>query len=439
MQRFVSAKLGVHKLLRRCFYHNRRACMAEDGDDDLQTTTARHLDRLLSFAADSPYYGPLLTRRELSALPVLTKAIIRRRRDDLLTSRAAEKGVQATSSGGSTGDPITIVQDAGHCAWNEATKDYYFQHFLGVERGAVRSVWLWGSEHDLLKLGSRWDRMRVTASRSLQNMLFFNTFSVNEKSWLHYMEQIERFRPHYIAGYAGSLYQMATVAHKHNVRLYRPAFLHSSAELLRDFMRERIEEQFGARVYDFYGSREVGAIAGECASGRMHVFSMNNFVEVLGDVGDEGGEVAADAEGRLIVTNLHNYAMPLLRYEIGDTGSLSSQRCPCGSDLPVLQSLTGRSTDHFLLRDGTLVHGEFFTHLFYFRAWVASFQVDQLDCDRVHISVILATEPDKDDMREITASIRTVMGQECAVEWRFVDSIPKTVQGKHLYTRRLFD
>ena len=427
----------MHKLLRWRGYRSRRACAVElAADGNLQTTADRHLDMLLSFIADSPYYGPALTRRELSALPVLTKEIIRRRRRDLLTSRAAEEGVFANSSGGSTGEPITIMQDASYWSWTEAAQDYYFEHFLGLERGAARSVWLWGSEHDLMKLRSPWAKLRVDASHFLQNKLFLNTFAVDEKMWLQYVERIARFRPHYIAGYAGSLYQLASVARKHNIRLYRPSFVYSSAELLQDFMRRRIEEQFHTRVYDYYGSREVGAIAGECASGRMHVLIMNNIVEVLDQ---EGGEAAAKSEGRLIVTNLHNYAMPLLRYEIGDTGSLSGERCPCGSELPVLQSLTGRITDHFRLHDGTLVHGEFFTHLFYFRDWVAQFQVDQLACDRVHLSVVLAAEPDERDMQEITASIRVAMREECTVQWRFVDSIPKTPQGKHLFTRRLFD
>ena len=407
--------------------------MAEAG---LQATAARHLDRLLSFVADNAYYGPLLTAREVAVLPVLTKDIIRRRRNDLLTRHVAKKGVVANSSGGSTGTPITIMQDAEYWTWSEASQDYYFQNFLNIERCAARSVWLWGSERDLMNLASRRDRWRVATSHFLQNKLFLNTFAVGEAQWLEYMERIARYRPHYVAGYAGSLYQIATVARKHNVRLYRPAFVYSSAELLQDFMRMRIEEQFGTRVYDYYGSREVGAIAGECASGRKHILAMNNLVEVLDD---KGSCVAAGTEGRLIVTNLHNYAMPLLRYEIGDTGSLAGDHCPCGSELPVLQSLTGRVTDHFRLEDGTLIHGEYFTHLFYFREWVAHFQVDQLESDRVRISVVLAGNRSDSDMQEITAGIRIVMGQECGVEWRFVDAIPKTVHGKHLFTRRLFD
>ena len=438
------AAVAAHKLLRWNSYSGRRACAAEMAEAGLQATAARHLDGLLAFVADNAYYGPLLNGRErgqppngrdISVLPVLTKDIIRRRRDDLLTKPMAKNGVVGTSSGGSTGAPITIMQDAEYRAWSEATKDYYFLHFLDVERWAARSVWLWGSERDLLG-GSRRDGLRVATSHFLQRMLFLNTFAVSDAQWLEYIDGIARYRPHYVAGYAGSLYQIATVARRHNIPLYRPAFVYSSAERLQDFMRARIEEQFGTRVYDFYGSREVGAMAGECSAGRKHIFAANNRVEVLDN---KGSSVAAGEEGRLIVTNLHNHAMPLLRYEIGDTGSLATDPCPCGSELPALQSLTGRVTDHFRLADGTLIHGEYFTHLFYFREWVAHFQVDQLASNQVRISVVLAGARNEPDMREITAGIRVVMGQECDVEWCFVDAISKTKHGKHLFTRRLFD
>ncbi len=178
---------------------------------------------------------------------------------------------------------------------------------------------------------------------------------------------------------------MARAARKYNVRLYQPKFVYSSAEMLRDFMRKEIEEAFNTKVYDYYGSREVGAIAGECSMGCRHVFVMNNLVEILDDT---NRQVRDGEEGKIIITNLHNYSMPMIRYDIGDLGVMSADRCGCGSSLPVLERLTGRVTDHFLLRNGTRVHGEFFTHLFYFRDWVEQFQIDQLDYDYLRISVV---------------------------------------------------
>jgi len=81
-------------------------------------------------------------------------------------------------------------------------------------------------------------------------------------------------------------------------------------------MREEIEFVFGTKAYDFYGSREVSNIAGECDAGRMHLFDFWNCVEVLDDT--KTRQVSTGQEGAVAITNVFNYSMPLIRYDIGD-------------------------------------------------------------------------------------------------------------------------
>ena len=401
--------------------------------EDPHALSQRHLAGLLKYAAEhSAYYAKLLEDGGgLQSLPVLTKEIMRDRFDDIRTFPPRPTAYR-NSSGGSTGRPATFIQDAHYASWSNATQGYYFKEMLGVEMNAVKNLWLWGSERDSLQLKDRGFRGR--AANFLTNKIFLNTFDVDESTWLEYIDVIRRYRPHYVAGYAGSLYEMARVARRHNIRLYKPVFLYSSAETLRDFMRAEIEEQFGTKVHDYYGSREVGAIAGECAQGNRHIFVMNNLVEVLDD---EGCPVEDGTEGRLIITCLHNYSFPMIRYEIGDVGALASEPCSCGSKLPHLSSLSGRITDHFILKSGKLVHGEFVTHLFYFRDWVDQFQVDQLEFDRFRIRVVTRGKVNEDDVREINGSVRLVMGADCKLEWEYPDFIDKSSQGKFVFTRCL--
>ena len=392
-----------------------------------------HLAKLLTFLREyNRYYSQFLSYGEgLDTLPILTKEIVRERFDDL---RSIPSGPSAykNSSGGSTGRPVTLIQDANYSSWLNATQGYYFREFLGVEMNTVKNVWLWGSERDSLHL--REHRIRSRVGAFLSNKVFLNTFDVDDRRWLEYIEVIRRYRPHYVAGYAGSLYQIARFAREHNLRLHQPSFVYSSAEMLRDFMRSEIEEQFNTKVYDYYGSREVGAIAGECSKGNRHVFSTNNLVEVFDD---NDQPILDGSEGRLIVTNLHNYSLPMIRYDIGDTGALGLQPCGCGSVLPVLKHLSGRIYDHFILKGGKLVYGEFITHLFYFRDWVDQFQVDQLDHDRLRIRVVCRDAVNENDVQDITQSIRFVMGANCNLDWEYVDSIDKSPQGKFLFTRCL--
>ena len=394
----------------------------------------------------------LPVHRVLNKLPILTKQHLRDHFASLHTVGEFPRTYRNTS-GGSTGQPVVLTQDAPYSSWSNATKGYYFREFLGVEMNDVKNIWLWGSERDLPHRGhlaKHSHRRDFSRNRTL-----LNTFqATTDQGWLDFIDFIGRHRPYYVAGYAGSLYHMAKVARRHNVRLYRPRFVYSAAETLRDFMREEIESQFDVKVFDFYGSREVGAIAGECRFGRRHIFIMNNVVEVLPKSDGRGNAASSEAavrpeqsttcegeevlpEGRILVTNLHNLAFPLIRYEIGDTGAMGADpgNCPCGSRLPTLAKLTGRVSDHFVRRDGGLVHGEYFTHLFYFRPWVESFQVDQLAYDHIRVRVMLSGQADEGDVAEITRDIHAAMGNECKVEWHYVNEIDKSPQGKHLYTR----
>ena len=424
-------RFKLYRFIKRQNYQSYDSIISALSQTDPLSMSQDHLLMLLSHAGKyCEYYATFLSEPEnLRRLPVLTKEIIRQNFDSLQSVKQADR-TYVNSSGGSTGHPITLIQDTHYESWSNATQAYYFREFLGINMKDVKSVWLWGSERDTLKT----DTWRTKFGLRLQNRLLLNTFDTSEERWLNYINRIKSYRPYYVAGYAGSLYQMARVARKNNVRLYQPKFLYSSAEQLRDFMRVGIEEQFNTRVYDYYGSREVGAIAGECAEGSRHVFIQNNIVEIL----DDSDQVVKNGEeGRIVVTNLHNYSMPMIRYDIGDTGSMGGNDCVCGSQLPVLHTLTGRVTDHFISKQGTLIHGEFFTHLFYFRDWVEQFQVDQLSLDRVRVSIVRRSSVDEEDVADITRNIRLVMGHECDVEWRYVDEIESTAEGKHLYTRCL--
>jgi phenylacetate-CoA ligase len=125
--------------------------------------------------------------------------------------------------------------------------------------------------------------------------------------------------------------------------------------------------------------------------------------------------------------------MPLLRYQIGDRGVLAGQRQMGGQ---VLERVSGRNVDTFKLSDGTLIDGEYFTHLMYFRDWVRRFQIIQTEYDKVVFKVELnpPLEPPKADLIEIVAGARAVMGGSCHVNFEFPDEIPPAASGKFRFT-----
>jgi phenylacetate-CoA ligase len=201
-------------------------------------------------------------------------------------------------------------------------------------------------------------------------------------------------------------------------------------------MREQIEAVFATKVYNFYGATEVGSIAGECKEGLMHIFSFYNNVEIL-DNKDQ--PVNNGEEGRVIVTNLYNYLMPLIRYEIGDMALLGPKRCKCGNVLPTLENVTGRITDWFIKEDETTISPMFFMFLFmpkYRKRFLKKFQIIQEDYKKIRILIV--TENSKEiPQKEIDEKIKQMMGKDCKIIWEFVDEIPKTKSGKYIYIKSL--
>jgi phenylacetate-CoA ligase len=392
--------------------------------------TLSYRQALLKYARDHvPYYRQHLDG-DWTALPTLTKTLIRENLQDLQSDDLSTRQCLTTSSGGSTGQPISLVQDAEYREWNAATQDFFCRHLIGVDYGRVPTVVLWGSERDLFGLHESW-KHRIR--NWLLDTTFLNSFRMTQQDMARYVEIINRRKPVLLRGYAGSLYEMARFAKARGLRLHHPRKIWSAAETLRPFMRQAIEEMFNCPVHDFYGSREVGPMAGECEKGRLHIFSFNNLVEVV-DANNQ--PVGPGQEGRVLVTTLHNFAMPLIRYDIGDA-AVAGEPCDCGLALPTLARVLGRVTDHFKARDGTLVHGEYFTHLFYFRDWVREFQVLQRDFDLIEVYYVRHGTIAESDVAEINGKIRLVMGANCRIEWREVAEIPRTPQGKLLYTRSL--
>lgn len=132
--------------------------------------------------------------------------------------------------------------------------------------------------------------------------------------------------------------------------------------------------------------------------------------------------------------------MPLIRYDIGDIAikaEKGKENCSCGRGMPLIKSVRGRDVNLFKTKKNELIDGEYFTHLFYLKAWCKKFQVVQKDYEKIVVNVIIDNALEKQfmkDKEEIERNIKLVMGNDCIVIFNPVDSIPPTKEGKFLYT-----
>lgn len=198
-------------------------------------------------------------------------------------------------------------------------------------------------------------------------------------------------------------------------------------EVLDEESRADIAAGFQARVIDRYAAEETGMLAGECERGGRHLQSEVNLVEILDDA---GRPVPPGTEGNVVVTGLYNYAMPLIRYAIGDRAVLSPTPCPCGRGLPVLARIAGRVRDLFRFADGHSVWP--FVPFAKLRRFIEmrQLQIVQVDRDRIELHYVPegAGTVDRDGA---TALIRDRFGVPVAVDFVQRDDIPRLPGGKY--------
>jgi phenylacetate-coenzyme A ligase PaaK-like adenylate-forming protein len=403
------------------------------------------LKYLLSHAyAHVPYYHKLLKNSRvvnnsgavnlecISNIPLLDKDLIRKNFEDLKSDDLSVRNWYKNSSGGSTGEPVILIQDKAYRGWSIAVKKL-FDEWSGYTIGD-KKIQLWGSERDLL-VGR--ETLKTEAGRWLANTVWLNAFCMPPVKMRHFVEKINDLKPVQILAYAASIYELSLFIEQEGLEVSSPNAIMTSAGTLYPHMRETIERVFQSPVFNRYGSREVSDIACECDHHKgLHISALTHYVEIIRPDGSltEPGEM-----GEIVVTLLTNYAMPLIRYRIGDMGVWSEDGCTCGRAWPLMKEVKGRLLDTFVKKDGTLITEGPFDFLFYHGGWVKRFQVIQEDYESVRILLVLGDEV-KDpydslsgEFKEIIDQTKKIMGRDCNVNIEIVSDIKPTASGKYRY------
>jgi len=363
----------------------------------------------------------------LGRMPILTKRTIRERFELLQSRDLDDRRWIFNTSGGSTGEPARFIQD-DDLAWRTGALALAFCRWAGHEVGETQ-VELWGDEREVLQ-GSAGLRNRVT--NALKKRIFLNAFHMTPEAMRGFAGVLRSARPRLVLAYAQALYELAGFLESERLEVPPVGTVITSAGTLHGFMRQRIERVFRCPVYDRYGSREVGLIAAERPGvAGLWVAPWNVLVEV---VDEEGLPVPDGTDGEILVTSLVNRAMPLLRYRIGDRGALGPGSVRGGR---VLTRLLGRNVDAFRRRDGTLVDGEYFTHMVYFRDWVEKFQFVQRSYGEVVLRIVSAHRDRRallPELDQMAAQTRAALGPGAVLRVEWVDEIPPAASGKYRYT-----
>jgi phenylacetate-CoA ligase len=379
------------------------------------------------FAAAGVSPRALRCARDLAAFPLLTKEEIRADPRALVSERASRWGARWNATGGSTGAPLRFMESAEAGTFALANEHRTWRWY-GVPLGSPLAL-IWGSDRDVAPEAS---------AGALKNRLLgrcaLNAFALDDERCRAFAAILERFDPVIIYGYATALARFARFLRADRARLrIRPRAIRATAEVLSAGDRACIEQTLQGPVFDYYGARDAGPIAGECrARAGLHVFADITHVEIIRA---DGSPCAPGETGEVVVTKLHEHGMPFIRYRTGDRAAWLTGACSCGSMLPRLSSLQGRVGDFVRAPDGHAIHGEFFTHLFYGIDGVARFQVRQPSPSSLQILVEPAGVPDPAALERIRLAAAERFGarRSADVELRVVGSIAPGPSGKHRF------
>jgi phenylacetate-CoA ligase len=363
--------------------------------------------------------GDIRSLEDYAKLPPLTREEVRLHREDLVC-RAYKGRLVRHATGGSSGSPtqfyITIESYDWRCA--ASVRAYSWTGYLLGKK----ALYLWGAPVGKVSRKNHW---KMEVFRALRREHMVSTFQQSPALWQSVYEQARRLRAAFVVGYVSSLEGFSRWLLETGKRLEGVQSVLAAAEPVFPATRELVGEAFGAPLYNTYGSREFMSIGAECSRrDGVHVNMENILLETAGGPGP----------APLLVTDLHNYGMPFLRYEIGDVGELSDEPCACGRGLHRLMRIEGRVLDVLRTPSGTIVPGEFFPHILKDVPEVIEFQVVQKRIDHIVLSMVLSEELSESSRALLNGEIRKWFGDGSLIELKRVEEIPRRASGKRRVT-----
>ena len=406
---------------------------------DVVNLQVEMLRRVLQHAEQHvPYYRELFAQHgirakdvrslaDLRCIPILTKDIIRSRLDDLISTTTTKAQLLRFHSGGSTGVPLTFYHSKQYVDESRAA-DYRALEQCGWRPGGMIAIF-WGFNDKLYRM-PRWE---FEVRQYLRRWYQLDPFTADASAMRDWVNRWRRIRPVVVYGYASTVSRFASFLLEHDISLPPLKGVFTTAEKLHPAQRDAIQRAFQCHAFDCYGSSEIRNIAHECRDGRMHVDADFALIE------HDETAIGSDGTAPFLLTSLRSFDMPFVRYRNEDCGRLLDDACSCGSGFPLIDLNISRVTDHFIFPGGRIVHGEYFTHLFYGADGVETFQFHQLTPTRMVVYVVPSAGAKREALRSTTARIvaevSALSREPILVDVREVTSIPLTAAGKHRFTR----
>lgn len=354
----------------------------------------------------------------LNDFPVLLKSELVQNQSSYLSSKYSTKELIKLESSGSSGVKSTV---------------YLTKKEHSILRAILINWWEWTGFYlgkPMLQTGCTPNRGIIKGIKDfLTNTVYCDAFGMDEVTAKECLNKILKKSPRHLGGFASSLYILAEIAEKNDLKVSFDGAI-SWGDKMFGHYKEKIESVFNTKVFENYGCNEGLMIGQKVDLDYFYIYTPNVYLELL----DDNDQPVKDGTiGRVIVTKLDGYAMPLIRYDTGDLAiKLPKEEYPKERrfNFPLLKKVIGRNTDIIKTSDGKNLIVHTFTGIFEFFKEIKQFRIIQEKLESITIEYIPSEYFREDVLKDITNQIRIKTGSSIKIEWKKVKIIPPTASGK---------
>ncbi|HJT27545.1 MAG TPA: hypothetical protein VJ784_09080 [Pyrinomonadaceae bacterium] len=419
---------------------------------ELQARSETRLRSLLKHATENvPFYQELhLNPDEFETFPILSKADYRQHELEKFCAVNVDRAlrIERTTSG-STGQPFQFSLDrralpiifASHLFYDSWHGLEPFDPYVRIVSPVPAPTQLSSTAPAKLRLKATiTSRMQQLYEKFTQEKIF--VWEIDSQRAESVWRRLEKFRPKFVMGYTSSLAMLADALLQSNLRLSRPVRgVITIAETLTPNRKRLIEEYFQAPIINRYGLREFGSWSAQSCRESPDQFHINTELVVCEILRPDSTACAPGERGRVVLTDLHNFARPFIRYDTGDLAVAGGGRCACGRGFPLMGAIEGRSLEYLRTPSGAEISPAVLGHfLFVYHDnadMVRHYQLVQEGADRVKLLVVPGAGLDEERRSHLQSDLTALLGNEMKVEIQTVPEIPAEKSGKRPIIKRI--
>lgn len=360
-------------------------------------------------------------------IPPLTRTELQANFNTIKATNVRWSHYRKASTSGSTGLPISVLHDH---RYPPTLIRWRIQSWWGVQP--------WENQAFVYRFERSFsERLKNKTLLWPTKRIFLAAADLNSAKINKFVRDFNRLKPTLLQGFVDIMFEFALYLLDNNIKIHPPKMVWVTSAPLFQEQRELMEKAFGAPVCDQYGNTEILVIAAECPEQHgLHLMHDTAHVEF---VDENNRPVPPNTTGRILLTDLTNYAFPLIRYEIGDRGRYMENSCSCGRPLPLMESIKGRQTVNIKTPTGLLIRGEHLMAMF--DGYMKVFREIQL-CQEADFSVCIDYVPRNDnqgtkEIEKMAQLLRQRARSEIEVTYKEVPKIQRVNQKTPLIISRL--